>query len=161
MNEQQPVGGRFTLERDGEDHWVLIDEAGHRHVGVETVRAFPLSDARHAISICDNKGQEIVYLDSLDEVPPEIRAVLEAQLAQREFVPVIRRVLNTPPETEPTQWRVETDRGVTVFQLESESDVHRTAAHQVTIVDSHGIRYVIPDIRQLDAHSRRVLDQFL
>jgi len=50
---------------------------------------------------------------------------------------------------------------VTVFQLESENDVHRNEAGQVTLVDAHGIRYLIPDPRQLDARSRRVLDRFL
>jgi len=70
--------------------------------------------------------------------------MLEIELSQREFVPIIRRILNNPPDTEPTEWKVETDRGVTVFQLESENDIHRNEAGQVTLVDAHGIRYLIP-----------------
>ena len=27
--------------------------------------------------------------------------------------------------------------------------------------DSHGVRYLIPDVRRLDAASRRILDHFL
>lgn len=161
MDDSRPAVGRITLERDGGDRLVLIDETGHRYVGVEAVRAFPLSDPRHAISICNSQGREIVYLDSLDELPAQIREILETALSQREFVPVIRRILNTPPETEPMEWRVETDRGVTVFQLESENDVHRTESRQVVLVDAHGIRYLIPDTSQLDPHSRHVLDRFL
>jgi hypothetical protein len=34
-------------------------------------------------------------------------------------------------------------------------------AHQVIIVDFHGIRYLISDIRALDTHSRCVLDRYL
>ncbi len=161
MEEHKTVVGSFSLERDGWDRLVLTDETGDRYVGVEAVRAFPISDPQHAISICDGQGREIVYIPALDGLPPGIRETLEIELSQREFVPLIRRILNDPPDTEPTEWKVETDRGVTVFQLESESDVHRNEAGQVTLVDAHGIRYLIPDSRQLDAHSRRVLDRFL
>jgi Domain of unknown function (DUF1854) len=161
MEDHKPVVGNFSLERDGWDRLVLTDETGDRYVGVEAVRAFPISDPQHAISICDSRGREIVYLPALDVLPPGIRETLEIELSQREFVPLIRRILNDPPDTEPTEWKVETDRGVTVFQLESENDVHRNEAGQVTLVDAHGIRYLLPDTRQLDAHSRRVLDRFL
>ena len=161
MEDHKPVVGSFSLERDGWDRLVLMDETGDRYVGVEAVRAFPISDPQHAISICDSQGREIVYLPALDGLPPGIRETLEIELSQREFVPLIRGILNDPPDTEPTEWKVETDRGVTVFQLESESDVHRNEAGQVTLVDAHGIQYLIPDPKQLDAHSRRVLDRFL
>jgi hypothetical protein len=155
------VAGEFTIERDGSDRLVLVDSSGRRHIGVEAVRAFPISDPQHAISICDSKGREILYIPSLDTLPTSIRETLELELSQREFVPIIRRILNCPPDTEPTEWKVETDRGVTVFQLESETDVHRNEGGRVTLVDSHGIRYLIPDPKQLDAHSRRILDRFL
>jgi len=161
MEEHKTVVGSFSLERDGWDRLVLTDEAGDHYVGVEAVRAFPISDPQHAISICDSQGREILYIPALDGLSPGIREMLEIELSQREFVPLIRRILNDPPDTEPTEWKVETDRGVTVFQLESESDVHRNEAGQVTLVDAHGIRYLIPDSRQLDTHSRRVLDRFL
>lgn len=161
MEEHRLVVGSFSLERDGWDRLVLTDETGYRYVGVETVRAFPVSDPQHAISICDSRGREIVYLPALEALPQGIRETLEIELSQREFVPIIRRILNNPPDAEPTEWKVETDRGVTVFQLESQSDVHRNEAGQVTFVDAHGIRYLIPDPRQLDARSRRVLDRFL
>lgn len=161
MDSSRPALSTFSLERDAEDRLVLVDATGQRHVGVEPVRAFPISDPQHSISICDAAGRELVYVPALEDVPAAIRETLRVELSQREFVPVIRRILNDPPDTEPTDWQVETDRGVTVFQLESESDIHRNEAHQVTVVDAHGIRYLIPDITALDSHSSRVLDRFL
>jgi hypothetical protein len=161
MDNNPHVVGKFTLHHDHSDQLVLIDETGQRYVGVEVVRAFPLSDPQHAISVFDRDGREIAFLDSLDSLPAETRLTLETALSQREFVPTIRRILNRPPNTEPTEWMVETDRGVTTFQLESETDIHLSGSQQVTIVDSHGIHYLIPDRHRLDAHSRRVLDGFL
>jgi hypothetical protein len=161
MDESHVADRDFILERDEAERLVLVDATGERHVGGQAIRAFPVSDPQGAVSICDHAGRELVYVADLADVPAAMRELLELELSRREFVPIIQRILNTPPETEPAEWRVETDRGLTVFQLESESDVHRTGARQVILVDAHGIRYLIPDVSQLDAHSRRVLDRFL
>jgi hypothetical protein len=151
----------FTLERDSRQHLVLIDASGERHPDAAPVRAFPLSDPLHAISICDGNGSEIVYIDSLDELEPATRALVEEALGQREFVPVILRIVGTPPRTEPSLWQVETDRGITSFEVESEDSIYRREPRQVSVVDVRGIRYLIPDTQKLDAHSRRILDRFL
>lgn len=155
------VNLRFKLRQDWRQRLVLIDADGELYEDVEPVRAFPLSDPGHSVSICNRDGREIVFIDSLDDLDPETREILEKELGRREFVPVILRILNTPPETEPSVWQVETDRGVTTFEVESEDSVHRREPAQVSIVDSRGIRYLIPDTRKLDAHSRRVLGRFL
>jgi hypothetical protein len=151
----------FTLELDSRGHLVLIDAEGARYTDAAPVRAFPLSDPLHAISICDQNGREIVYIDSLDDLEPATRAIVEGALAQREFVPVILKILATPPRTEPALWQVETDRGVTSFEVESEDSIYRRDPRQVSIVDVRGIRYLIPDTRKLDKQSQRVLERFL
>jgi hypothetical protein len=151
----------FTLERDSRGHLVLIDALGERYPDAAPVRAFPLSDPLHAISICDKDGREIVYIDSLNDLEPATRAVIEEALATREFVPVILKILSTPPRTEPALWQVETNRGVTSFEVESEDSIYRRDPRQVSIVDVRGIRYLIPDTRKLDKQSQRVLERFL
>ena len=151
----------FTLERDNRGHLVLIDAQGERYPDAAPVRAFPLSDPLHAISICDQNGKEIVYIDSLDELEPATRAIVEESLAKREFVPVILKILAMPPRTEPALWQVETDRGVTSFEVESEDSIYRREPRQVSIVDVRGIRYLIPDTKKLDQKSQRVLERFL
>jgi len=151
----------FTLFRDSRRRLVLTTESGQQFVDVDPVRAFPISDPRRSISICDRQGREILSIDSLDDVPDGTRRTLEAELAEREFVPVILKVLNTPARSEPATWHVETDRGVTTFEVENEDSVHRRDPHRISIIDSRGIRYEIPDTRELDSHSRHVLDRFL
>ena len=59
----------FRLERDNFGQLVLIDESGARHLGVEVVRAFPLSAPEKAISIVDSDAKETLFLSSLDEAP--------------------------------------------------------------------------------------------
>jgi hypothetical protein len=151
----------FTFEYDAWKRLILILKSGERYVGAEPIRAFPLSDPSRAISICDSEGREIVYLDSIEQAPADLQPIIERELAQREFVPRILRIMNHPTDAEPAQWRVETDRGVTAFHVDSTDAVRRQVPHQISIVDSLGIRYLIPDTTKLDEDSRRVLDRFL
>lgn len=112
----------FTLQRDAWGQLVLIDGDGRPNVGVTPTRAFPLSDVNHWISICDASGHEMVCLLDWSEVTPEVRAILEEELSRRELIPVILRIIAATTE-EPSQWEVETDRGPSTFQINSEEDV--------------------------------------
>jgi hypothetical protein len=151
----------FELQHDAEGHLLLIDEHGTRHVPVVPVRGFPISDPDHFISICDAEGRELVAVEDLTELSTEVRQVLEDDLARREFVPLIRRIVSIPADAEPTEWEVETDRGRTRFVLNSNDDVRPLGPHRALVIDSRGIRYLIADRRQLDALSRRVLERYL
>ena len=151
----------FGLHHDAWGRLVLTDAAGRQHAGVEPIRAFPISDPAHGISLCDTEGHELAWIDSLDDLPPPVRQVLEEDLARREFVPVIVRILKVSAPVEPSEWEVETDRGRTSFLLKSEDNIHRLDEHRALVTDAHGIRYLIPDTRTLDAASRLLLERFL
>jgi hypothetical protein len=140
---------------------VLVDAHGQPHAGVEPVRGFPISDPDHWISICDAQGCELVSVKDLATLTPAVREFLERDLARREFIPLIRRVVGIPADTEPTEWEVETDRGRTRFLLNSADDVRRLGPNRGLVIDTQGIRYLIEDMRQLDAASRRILERYL
>ena len=154
---QQP----FELSHDAWGRLVLTDAEGRQHTGVEPVRAFPLSDPRHGIALCDARGQEIIWIDDLAELSAPLARQIEEELARREFVPSILRVLRVSAPVEPSEWEVETDRGRTRFLLNNEDDVHRLDEHRALITDAQGIRYLIADTQQLDAVSRRLLERYL
>jgi hypothetical protein len=151
----------FELGHDSWGRLVLTDAEGQQHVGVDLVRAFPLSDPRHGIAVCDAQGRELLWIDDLEALPAAVARQFEDELARREFVPVIVRVLRVSAPIEPCEWEIETDRGRTQFVLNNEDDVHEFGDHKALITDAHGIRYMIPDIRQLDAHSRRLMERYL
>jgi hypothetical protein len=148
------------LEHDPWGQLLMETDDGRRFSGVVPVRAFPVSDPDHWISICDAHGAEILRIDDIGDMPPGVRAMLEHELSQREFVPVIRKILSAT-QHEPSEWLVETDRGRTTFQLNSEDDVRRIEPDQASIVDAHGIRYLVTSVRGLDGGSRRILEYFL
>ena len=151
----------FGLTHDSFGRLVLIDADGARHVGVTPVRAFPTTDPEHWISIVSTEGQEIVSIAKLADLPDATRRTLEAEFRDREFTPVIRRIVNVSAMSEPSEWTIETDRGLTKFVLESDSDVRRLDRRRAMISDAHGTRFRIEDLHQLDSRSRRYLERYL
>ena len=155
------TGRGLALSVDAWGRLVLETAEGTRHVGVEPVHAFPISEPGRWIALCDTDGREIVCLESLDVLTREARALVEGELARREFMPVVGKIVRVSGESTPSQWDVETDRGSTRFTLDSEDDVRRVGTHRVLITDARKLRYHVPDTRTLDAQSRRLLERFL
>lgn len=151
----------FSLHKDERGQLTLLDAAGKRHENIEPIRAFPISDPEHWISLCDLNGREIVQIRDLAELSAEQRTLLLSELTRREFVPVIRRIESISSLAEPCEWFVETDRGPTSFVLNSDEHVRKLGQDRALILDSHGLRYLVPDAKQLDAHSRRLLSRYL
>jgi hypothetical protein len=151
----------ISLLHDAFGRLVLTDASGRRHVGVEPIRAFPLSDSQRWISICNVEGVEVLWIEDLADVLPDQRKILEEEFHRREFMPMIQRIVNVSSNTDPSRWEVETDRGRTEFLLKSEDDVRRVGPRGAILVDSAGMRYLVPDTRGLDSASRRVLERYL
>jgi hypothetical protein len=161
MHEGNGLAAPFTLHHDAWGRLVLTEPDGRQHVGVTPVHAFPISAPRQGIALRDAAGHEIYWIDQLDDLPGPLRHLLEEELARRTFLPVLRRVVRISAAVEPSEWEVETDRGPTRFLLAGEDDVHRLEGHQALVRDANGIRYLIPDLRALDATSRRLLERYL
>jgi hypothetical protein len=161
MTNRMIGDNRFTLERDSFGTLVLIDSAGERHVGVTPVRAFPISDPQHGLSLVSSEGREVAWVEDLAALFPDVRQLLETELAQREFLPHIRRVVRVSMATEPCEWDVETDRGPTTFVLKSEEDVRRLDAQRAILIDAHGVHYLIENLERMDRKSRRILERYL
>jgi hypothetical protein len=155
------AGPDFTLHRDAFGKLVLTWPDGRQFTGVMPVRGFPFSAPREGLSLCDSAGTEIVWIEHLDALPPRVRELLEAELVEREFVPVIHRILRIRPRIEPSEWEVDTDRGRVRFVLNSADDIRRLDDARAIVVDAHGVRYLIVDRGKLDPASRRFLERYL
>jgi hypothetical protein len=151
----------IPLHHDAFGRLVFTDAAGVAHIGVEPVRAFPISEPGRGIAIVDGLGQELAWVDDLQMLAAEQRRFLEEELSRRHFLPIVTKIHAIEGLADPTTWDAETDRGRTTFQIKSEEDIRRVARSRVLLVDVHGIRYLIPDYRKLDAVSRRLLERYI
>lgn len=151
----------IQLERNAFGQLVLIAENGERHEGVTPVRAFPIAAPSEGLSLVSTDGHEVLWADHIADLPPGIRVLLEAELASREFVPEIARIVHVSSFACPSVWEIETDRGATHLTLKGEEDIRRLTPTRLLIADAHGIQYLIRDTQALDRHSRKLLDRFL
>ncbi len=151
----------MNIERDAFGRLVLIDADGVRHVGIVPVRAFPLSAPDAGVSLVGSDGKEVLWLDRLDDVPTEARALLAQDLAVRDFAPTLLRLHKVSSFGVPSTWTISTDRGETSFVLKAEEDIRRLDGGALLIASAHGVQFRIPDVKALDRASRKLLERFL
>jgi hypothetical protein len=82
----------WRLERRADGGIDFHGGDGSRHEDADLRRGFPLSAPREGVAVIAADGGELAWIESLDAVPPVVRAVIEDVLAAREFVPVIERI---------------------------------------------------------------------
>jgi hypothetical protein len=155
--------GGFQLSRDALDRLVFIGSDGAVHEGITPVRAFPIGAPDEGLSLVSTEGRELAWVPRLAALPPAIRALLEEELASREFTPEIKRLLKVSTFSTPSTWDVETDRGATQLVLKGEEDIRRLPNSQsaLLITSGHGIVFKVPNLSALDRHSKRLLERFL
>jgi len=151
----------IQVERDAYGHLVVITNDSQRHVAVTPVRAFPIAAPDEGLSLVSADGHEIAWIDSLGDLPEAARTLIEAELASREFVPEIARIVAVSSFACPSTWQLETDRGASELILKGEEDIRRLSATRLLIADSHGVQFLVRDMTALDRNSRKLLDRFL
>lgn len=151
----------FQLERDAYGRLILNTQNGERHEAVVPVCAFPIAAPHEGVSIVSTEGHELAWIDRLDDLPGPLRSLIESELASRDFVPEIRRIVDVSSFACPSTWQLETDRGPCQLTLKGEEDIRRLSATRLLIADSHGIQFLVRDLPSLDRHSRKLLDRFL
>jgi uncharacterized protein DUF1854 len=152
---------RFSLERDAWGELVFIGPDDARHSPVVPIPLFPISVPEQWISLRGPGGVELACIEDPRSLALDVQQLLSEELSRREFVPIIHRIVRVSGNSEPCEWQVETDRGPTQFVLKSEEDVRRIGDHQILIVDAHGTRYQIPDLKAVDTKSRRIIEWYV
>ena len=148
------------LERDELGRLIFIDQAGARHVGAYPVRAFPITAITAGISIMDSSGRELCWFPDTASISLEELDLIESELATREFMPVIERIVKVSTFATPSIWDIETNRGPTRIRLKGEEDIRRISGNTLLISDANGLQFLIKDSTALDKGSKKLLDRF-
>ncbi|GIX04324.1 MAG: hypothetical protein KatS3mg114_0193 [Planctomycetaceae bacterium] len=167
MRYMLPQHEPWYLQRSAWGELLLCRTDTHESYVVEPYRCFPWSNPDEWISFIGPDGRERLLLPALRQLPSDTRELLEQELSAREFIPHIRKILSSSSLWPPCVWRVVTDQGETSLQIESEDDVRKLPLHpgenrqRVLITAATGLRFLIPDTQQLDAHSQAFLNRLL
>ncbi|MFZ4709439.1 MAG: DUF1854 domain-containing protein [Zwartia sp.] len=151
----------FLLARNQAGRLLLTLTDGRVYEGVVPVRAFPLQAPEQCVAFMSLEGKEVAWVDELSALPQDTRDLIKQEIASREMMPVIERIVSVSTLSTPSTWEVVTDRGATQLILKGEEDIRRLTGSTLIITDSHGLRFMLPDMQALDKNSRRILDRFL
>ncbi|BBL23146.1 MULTISPECIES: DUF1854 domain-containing protein [Comamonas] len=152
----------MRLARNAHGRLVLTLGSGQVFESVVPVRAFPLAAPEEGLSLVGSDGKEALWVDRMADLPADARALIEEDLAVREFVPTIQSIRKVSSFSTPSTWDLETDRGSAQMVLKAEEDIRKLAGRtRLLISGSDGVQYRIPDTTQLDKHSRKLLERFL
>jgi hypothetical protein len=150
----------FDILIDNGGRLVYVDETGNRHENVRPARMFPLTDPEGWISLQGPSGEEVGFIENAKTLTREQQAALSDAFAKRDFVPVVRSIDRISRAADGHLWQVTTDRGPTIFRIETDESIQQLGANRMVIVDDHNTRYLIPDIDKLDVESRRRLERY-
>jgi hypothetical protein len=151
----------FTLSRNEAGRLLLSFKDGRTHEGVVPVRAFPLQAPEQFVAFMSVEGKEVAWVDDLDALSQDMRDLVNEEIAVREMMPTIQRIVSVSTLSTPSSWDIVTDRGATKLLLKGEEDIRRLTGSTLIITDGHGLRFILPDMQALDKNSRRILDRFL
>jgi hypothetical protein len=161
MSTTSFVSSGGQLARNAYGQLVFTDAEGVAHVGVNPVRAHPISAPDDGVSLIGPDGHELAWIDRLSQLPATERSLLESEFASREFVPVVSQLKAVSTFSTPSLWTVQTDRGEVQFILKTEEDIRRLGEGRLLITTSHGIQFMVPDRFALDRGSKKLLERFL
>ena len=131
---------------------------GEKFTELEPRRMFPITGLTRYIALLDNEGNEIAVIRNIDDLLPESKKVIEKCLDEYYMIPRITRFIKMSEKFKIWMWTAETDKGVYTFEIRN----HITAVKplydgRVLIKDANDNRYEIPDVKQLDKKSLKMI----
>jgi len=149
---------RMSREPNGSVSVAISGDRVYGAVGV--LRAAPLSDPDHFVSIVDADGQEIAMIKEPYELDADTRRILEEELGRRYPSVPIRRIRSARNNAGVWHVDVDTDGGRRELRLPDLGEsVRCVGGSRYVLQDSSGTRFEIWDARALDKRSMRQLDK--
>jgi len=154
---------RYITEADSivffENNLVTLTlKDGNTYEGVEPRRLFAVNRPDTYITLLDRNGSEIAIIRSMKDLNKESFEAVQNSLNDFYLVPQITKILSVTVKYGNIHWKVETDRGIKKFDIKNRNhDIKVFPDGCIRIRDADDNRYVIPNHKDLDRHSRKLL----
>ena len=126
--------------------------------GLEPRRLFPRSGGNRYVALLDEDGEQVAVIRNVDSLLPGSREALQSALDEYYMIPRITRFIKMTEKFKIWMWTAETDKGVITFEIRNHiASVKPLYDGRVLIKDANDNRYEIPDYRQLDKNSQKML----
>jgi Domain of unknown function (DUF1854) len=136
---------------------------GHNLVAerVTPVLAFPFSAPTESISIVDEFGKEMAWVDRLEDLDADSQNTVNKYLAVREFRPIVLQITSVSTYSTPSIWMLETDKGPCKFELPSDESIRRLGGNSLVLTHANGMQFIVENLFALNSRSRQILARFM
>lgn len=135
---------------------------GRSFQNLEPRRLFPRSGLEKYITLLNEEGIEQAIIRDLNTLPIEERRTIEACLEEYYLIPRVTKITNVKEKFGVITLTTETDRGPALIEIRNIlHGLRMIHNNRVLIRDGNDNRYEIPDLTQLDKHSRQLIECFL
>lgn len=124
-------------------------------------RSLPLNFPNDYICISDTEKKEIGIIEHISDFPEEQAELINAELAQRYFCPVITSIESIKDKMGHFYFDVKIGDFKKTFTVRDISKSIRQHGKSVDLTDVDGNRYTIEDFAAIPAKSRRKLEPYL
>ena len=125
----------FLLSRNQAGRLLLRFNDGRTYEGVVPVRAFPLQAPEQFVALMSAEGKEVAWVDDLTTLAQDMRDLVNEEIAVREMMPTIQRIVSVSTLSTPSTWDIVTDRGATTLLLKGEEDIRRLTGSTLRLPD--------------------------
>lgn len=151
----------ITLSLNAKKELVISLSTGVVYEAVRLVRAYPLTDPNHWISILDDKDHELFMIADLESLPNAMQQVIADYFIHHELNATIEKILSVESVTDPVTWQVQTNHGLETLLIDDEDHIRCLPNHKVVVYDKKKNRYIIHDETKLNASSRLLLSRYI
>jgi hypothetical protein len=151
----------FSLHTDPQNRLILKRPNQDDLLDVRIRRAFPWTAPTRFISIRNKEGKEVLLIDDLDELTPELKKIVLNWLTATSFIPRITKVVYVDVRFGFQQWKVITDRGPSEFRVQEREDIRFMPDGRFSVKDADGNLYELGALQTLDETSRRAVESLV
>jgi len=137
------------------------EHASGKEIPVKPHLCFPWTSSKQYISLRNDEGKEIMFIEDLKRLDPASRELLENALAEVGFILEITQIHSIREDFELRNWKVETLQGPRTFQTKLDNWPRPLPKGGILIKDIAEDLLYIPDPSKLDAKSQKILWAFL
>ena len=132
-----------------------------REIEAHIKSCFPWSEDKQFFSIRDSEDNELVLLESLDDLDPENRSIFEEFRKMSNFIIRITSVNHVEEDVELRHFDVETNIGKKLFQTKLEDWPDIMDDGRILIKDLSGDLFLIEDLESMDRKSLKLLEPYI
>lgn len=161
VNPDAPVlldGKHLRLFRDSHGRLHMENGIGERFGPLQVVRTLPLTRPSEWIVLREEDDREIGVLQSMDELEPGDRALLQEELQRLYLRARVTAIHRAEARFGIITWDLETEFGRKMVYVRDRQNIRPLADGRVILIDIHDGRYEIPPLDELDEASRHWLE---